>query len=200
MLRQVVDELKEHAAFTVFGAITGVVVMVFFYNIPASTSHKLFYVLHPAHVVLSGVATTSMYRLHKRNANVWLTILIGYVGSIGMATMSDSVIPYLGEVLLDLPNRRVHLGFIEEWWLVNPAAVLGIMIAYCRPTTRIPHAGHVLLSTWASSFHIIMAMQGAMTWGVAIPLFLFLFVAVWGPCCLSDIVLPVMFAGENDRR
>lgn len=198
MLRQVTDELKEHAAFTVFGAITGIAIMLLLYRIPPSTAHRFFYVLHPAHVVLSAVATTSMYLLHKRNASVWTAILIGYVGSIGMATMSDSVIPYLGEVLLDLPNREVHLGFIEEWWLVNPAALLGIMIALYRPTTKIPHAGHVLLSTWASSLHIIMATGGTLGLGMVVALFVFLFVAVWVPCCLSDIILPVMFAGRSD--
>ncbi|NQT20762.1 MAG: hypothetical protein HQ592_13725 [Planctomycetes bacterium] len=200
MLRQVIDELKEHAAFAVFGAVTGVAIMLLLYKIPPSASHRLFYVLHPAHVVLSAVATTSMYTLHRRNARVWAAVLIGYVGSIGIATMSDSVIPYLGEALLDLPNREIHLGFVEEWWLVNPAALLGIMIALYRPTTKIPHSGHVLLSTWASSFHMIIALGGAIGWGVAVALFAFLFIAVWVPCCLSDIILPVMFAGGNGRR
>ena len=200
MLRQVTHELREHAAFTAFGAATGVVIMLLLYKTPPSASRSIFYVLHPMHVVLSAVATTSMYMLHRRNPRLWLVILIGYLGSIGMATMSDSVIPYLGEVLLDLPNRAVHVGFIEEWWLVNPAAFLGIMIARYRPTTKIPHTGHVLLSTWASSFHIIMAAGGILVWGAVIPLFVFLFVAVWVPCCLSDIILPVMFAGENGRQ
>ena len=74
------------------------------------------------------------------------------------------------------------------------------MIALYRPTTKIPHSGHVLLSTWASSFHMVIALGGAIGWGVAVALFAFLFIAVWVPCCLSDIILPVMFAGENGTR
>ena len=27
--------------------------------------------------------------------------------------------------MLHLPNRGLHLGFIEKWWLVNPIALIG---------------------------------------------------------------------------
>ncbi len=83
--------------------------------------------------------------------------MIGYIGSIGIATLSDSIIPYLGELLLKLPNKDIHIGFIEKPWLTNPAAFLGIAIAFLRPITKFPHSGHVLISTWPSLFHVIMA-------------------------------------------
>ena len=141
-----------------------------------------------------------MYELHRHSrlgvkCNLWILLAIGYLGSIGIATLSDSLIPYLGELLLDLPNRGLHLGFIEKWWLVNPLAIIGIAIAYCRPATKFPHAGHVLLSTWASLFHIIMAFGGKMylSWILISIIFLFLFLAVWLPCCVSDIVFPLLF-------
>jgi hypothetical protein len=92
-----------------------------------------------------------------------------------------------------MPNRGIHLGFIEKWWLVNPLAVVGVFIAYFRPNTKFPHAEHVLLSTWASLFHIIMAIGGSLHWLLYVAIFLFLFFAVWTPCCLSDIVFPLLF-------
>jgi hypothetical protein len=115
------------------------------------------------------------------------------VGSIGIATLSDSVIPYLGEILLNMPHREIHLGFIEKWWLVNPLALFGIGIAYLRPSTKFPHFGHVLLSTWASLFHIIMALGQTLNWFTYFGIFIFLFLSVWIPCCLSDIVFPLLF-------
>ncbi|MBL7132177.1 MAG: hypothetical protein ISS45_12395, partial [Candidatus Omnitrophica bacterium] len=126
-------------------------------------------------------------------------LIIGYIGSIGIATISDSIIPYLGEAMLRMPNRGIHIGFIEKWWLVNPLAVMGVAIAYFSPTTKFPHAGHVLLSTWASLFHIIMAIGGGVLhWFVYIVIFLFLFLTVWIPCCLSDIIFPLLFVkGAN---
>jgi len=123
--------------------------------------------------------------------------MIGYAGSIGIATLSDSVIPFLGETLLNMPHREIHLGFIEKWWLVNPLAIVGVIFAYFKPTTKVPHAGHVLLSTWSSLFHILMAVGVTLSLFSYVALFVFLFLAVWIPCCLSDIVFPLLFVKER---
>jgi len=143
-----------------------------------------------------------MYRMYKSGKGGYslpTLLVIGYVGSIGIATTSDSLIPYLGEVMLDMPNRGIHIGFIEKWWLINPLALLGIAVAYVRPSTTFPHAGHVLLSTWASLFHILMAVGGPVNWLSYMVVFIFLFIAVVIPCCISDIVFPLLFIGASDR-
>ena len=199
---EISKELKRHAPFTVFGALTGIVVMAIFRRLPEGAAYNIFYVLHPLHVVLSALVTASMYEVHKcggqrRRCNLGVLLLIGYLGSVGIATFSDSIIPYLGEVVLGMPNRGVHIGFIEKWWLVNPLAVAGIAWAYFRPATRFPHAGHVLLSTWASLFHMMMAMGQSLTWLSSLGILFFLFLAVWLPCCVSDIVFPLLFVRER---
>jgi len=209
MFTQISKELRQHAPFTIFGTVTGIIVIVFFQKLPQNVSYNIFYILHPIHVVLSALVTASMYKLHKcgrigskcikGKCNFWILFIIGYIGSIGIATLSDSVIPYLGEALLGMPNRGIHIGFIEKWWLVNPLAILGVGIAYFKPTTKFPHAGHVLLSTWASLFHIIMAVGQSLSWFAYIIIFLFLFLAVWIPCCVSDIVFPLLFVKEPKK-
>lgn len=192
-------ELKKHMPFTFFGAFTGIIIMLLCYKIPSGTAHNIFYVLHPIHVILSALVTAAMYKKYSKKINPLFLLLIGYVGSVGIATLSDSIIPYLGELLLGLPNTGIHLGFIEKWWLVNPLAFLGIAIAYFNPSTKFPHAGHVLLSTWASIFHIMMALDGTMNIILVLISFIFLFFAVWIPCCLSDIVFPLLFIrGEKN--
>ena len=201
MLRRITNELSEHVPFTTFGAVTGVIIIVIIVvsNVlrqVCQVSYTIFYILHPAHVVLSALVTTAIYKKYS-NDNIWAAILIGYFGSIGIATLSDSVIPYLGEILLGLPNKGIHIGFIEEWCIVNPAALIGIAIAYWKPTTKFPHSGHVLISTWASLFHIIMALGETVNWITLLIIFVFLFLAVWLPCCLSDIVFPLLFAGKR---
>jgi hypothetical protein len=193
-------ELKQHAPFTLLGTLTGVAIMVVLTAgaVPRSFSAGLFWSLHPIHVLLSALVTAGMYRRHGRGG-IAMTLVVGYVGSIGIATLSDCVIPYVGESLLDLPNKGIHLGFIEKWWLVNPLAIVGVAVGFAVPKTKLPHAGHVLLSTWASLFHMTMALGesvSAATWGV-LPLFLFL--AVWIPCCTSDIVFPLLFVKPSDR-
>ena len=205
MTRQILIELKRHAPFTAFGAITGIAILltIIFTNIflqVFEVSSIIFYILHPTHIILSAIVTTAIYKLHRPKCNFLWGVLIGYVGSIGIATLSDSIIPYLGELLLDLPHRSIHIGFIEKPWLTNPAAFLGIAIAFLRPMTKFPHSGHVLISTWASLFHIIMAIGQTVNLITIIAVFVFLFLAVWFPCCLSDIIFPLLFVPATNRE
>ncbi|MGD2109306.1 MAG: hypothetical protein PVI86_07925 [Phycisphaerae bacterium] len=195
MLENIRHELKTHAPFTAFGALTGIGIMgaIVYGEIPSSTSSALFWAFHPLHVLLSALVTTALYRLHGQRG-LGGTILVGYLGSVGIATVSDSIIPYVSEALLELPNKGIHLGFIEKWWLVNPLALTGIVIACFYPRTKLPHAGHVLLSTWASLFHMMMAIGERVDTLTVGLLAVFLFLAVWVPCCTSDIVFPLLFS------
>jgi len=195
----ILRELKAHAPFTLFGASTGVILVLLFGNLEHETIERLFYIFHPTHVILSAIVTASMFKLHTRKTNFFAVLVIGYIGSIGIATVSDSLIPYIGEVLLGM-QAHCHIGFIEGWYIVNPAALLGVLIAYFRPRTKFPHAGHVLLSTWASSFHMIMAMAGEISVGTIAGSFVFLFLAVWLPCCVSDIIFPLLFVKSSMAR
>jgi len=197
MLTNIRKELRAHAPFTAFGTVTGIVIMavVLHVRMPKEVSSGLFWTFHPLHVFLSAWVTAGMCRRHGVRG-VWRTLLIGYLGSIGIATLSDSIIPYVGEVLLDLPHRGIHLGVIEKWWLVNPLALAGIALAYVRPRTKFPHAGHVLLSTWASLFHITMALGTEVGVATVVLVGVFLFLAVWVPCCTSDIVFPLLFVAN----
>jgi hypothetical protein len=197
----IAKELRIHAPFTAFGTLTGIVIMAVIIQIrlPNETSSALFWMFHPLHVMLSALVTAAMFRIHS-NPHLFRTLLIGYFGSVGIATFSDCIIPYVGEFLLNLPNRGLHLGFIEKWWLVNPLALVGIALAYVLPRTRVSHAMHVLLSTWASLFHITMALGTEISFSTAILVAVFLFLAVWVPCCTSDIVFPLLFSDDVEER
>ena len=95
MFKQIAKELKIHAPFTLFGVVTGIIIMILFQKIPAKLSYHVFYVLHPIHVVLSAFVTASIYELHtcgrgphiKGKCNLWILFVIGYVGSVGIATI-----------------------------------------------------------------------------------------------------------------
>ena len=203
--RQVKTELKHHIPFTVFGALTGIFLFVLLKDLPKNISYNIFYILHPIHVLFSGIVTASLYAYHRyrnknRKINFFTLLIVGYIGAIGIATLSDSLIPYLGETLLKMPEKQIHLGFIEKWWLINPLAVLGVIIAYYRPNTKIPHASHVLLSTYASLFHVIMSLGNEVPLSSYIFIMLFLFIAVWLPCCISDIIFPVTLAETENKK
>ena len=228
-------ELKGHSPFTFFGALLGIFFVLLFRNISGISSLTLFSVFHPAHVVLSAMVTSSMFKLHATKKLFLLVLIVGYFGSVGIATLSDVVIPHIGTELLglDVPThahphrhaanstsketaaalhrkdthadsqeiehqgRKIHVGFIEEWYIVNPAALLGVFIAYFLPRTKFPHAAHVLISTWASSSYLLMNMQSGITVAAAVGIFAVLFIAIWVPCCISDIVFPLLFVKSD---
>ena len=246
-LRAILSELEHHAPFTFVGAATGIVFMLLFRNVGPGVNHRLFQVFHPGHVVLSAMVTASLFKLYDKRASRLKIVLVGYVGAVGVATVSDCVLPFFGESLLGVAipthgaqhnhagpedhddgitseaqdrdegvahdhdhdqhrepeaahgsephsvRERLHLGFIEDWYVVNPAAILGIAIAWFWPRTRFPHAGHVLVSTWASSFHVLMNTHRELTPMMFVGVFVVLFIAVWLPCCISDIVFPLLF-------
>jgi len=200
--KHILVELRGHTPFTLFGALLGIFFMLVFKNVSGVSSHTLFAVFHPGHVILSAVVTASMFRLHAAKKHFLLVLLVGYFGSIGIATLSDVVIPHIGMNLLGLEvptHAELHLGFIEEWYVVNPAALLGVLIAFFLPHTKFPHAGHILVSTWASSSYLLMNMQSDLTVAAAVGIFVTLFVAIWVPCCVSDIVFPLLFV-EPDMK
>ena len=62
MTEHIAKELEEHAPFTIFGALTGIIMMVLFRDVSTDTAYNIFYVLHPMHVVLSAIVTVSMYK------------------------------------------------------------------------------------------------------------------------------------------
>lgn len=197
MVKGVLGELREHSPFTFFGAFTGSALMLLFKDVSHETAHKLFYLFHPLHIALSAVATAALYRKYLSNQAPGIkrflkVFAVGLTGAIGIGTLSDSLIPFWGQSLLGVEQKPFCLGFVDKWWLINPLAVIAIIFAYKRPKTKFSHAGHVLVSTWASLFYMLMTASS----GQDLPyfgIFIFLFLAVLLPCCLSDIVFPLLF-------
>ncbi|MFP3983092.1 MAG: hypothetical protein ACLFV2_05300 [Desulfurivibrionaceae bacterium] len=257
-IQKIFSELRGHSPFTIFGALTGIAFMLLFRDIDTADARLLFQIFHPLHVVLSAMVTASLFQLHRKAGSFFLVLIIGYVGAIGITTLSDSILPFFGESILGVavPTHAIvhqhdhehqaasgdheeeafsqaekkhehgraegsaaehtekeghgsvhgdeqhgfpdlHLGFIEEWWLVTPAAILGVLLAYFRPYTKLPHAGHVLLSTWASSSHVLMNTQADLSISLLAGMLVVLFLAVWLPCCVSDIIFPLLFVKED---
>ncbi len=249
-LNHIWQEIICHAPYTTAGAVAGIIFMLLFKNIGHDSAAKMFSVFHPSHVLLSAMVTTSLFAMHTKKKNLLTYLVIGYFGSIGIATLSDCIIPYMGEEIMGVAvpthaslhehghdeheaellvdahdheaeggeheaehdhesevacqdcgehsqSHGLHLGFIEEWYIVNPAALLGIAIAWFIPRSRYPHAVHILLSTWASSSHMLMNTHADMTAALLFGMFIVLFIAVWLPCCISDIVFPLLFASGD---
>lgn len=222
--KHILTELRIHAPFTFLGAVTGIVFMFFGRFFLVGHEQKLFAIFHPLHVVLSAMVTAALFEIHRKAKNFFLILTVGIIGSIGIATLSDSIVPFFGEEILGVSipthadlhedkeeiahdescehhdhnhHSSLHLGFIEEWYLVFPAAIIGVVLAYFFPKTKYPHATHVLVSTWASSSHILMNIQADLTITLVFGLLIVLFIAVWLPCCVSDIIFPLLWVRSD---
>lgn len=203
MKSAILKELRHHGPFTFFGALLGVVFIFCIQRvapefIDAERAASLFEFTHPLHVVLSALVTAAVYknyrvRPHHSKTGMLAVVLVGYFGSIGIATLSDCVVPYWAELVLGVKDAHPHIGIVEMPLIINLAALLGIGAAFFSSQTHFPHGGHVMLSTAASLFHIVRAHETAFTLSECLVIATFLFLAVWVPCCLSDIVFPLVF-------
>ncbi len=240
-LKNILRELKHHAPFTIFGAVVGLLCVFAARNASHETSERLFSVFHPLHVFLSAMVTAALFKINEQKKHFFTVLLVGFFGSIGIATLSDSIIPFFGEDILGVSivthhhhhehsisesdthshelvdkqtpishehkacenktiMQRLHLGFIVEWYSVLPSALLGVFVAYFMPRTKAPHAAHVLISTWASSAHILMNTHTTLTASMWLGLLIVLFISVWLPCCVSDIIFPMLFVKDSSER
>lgn len=208
MKSMIIKELRHHGPFTLLGAALGMACLFALQRIAPDAinterAEALFEFSHPLHVVLSAMVTAALYKNYRgrprhSKTGMLAVVLVGYFGSIGIATLSDCLIPYWGELLLGMEHAHPHLGIVEMPVIINLAALLGIGAAFFSSSTHFPHGGHVLLSTASSLFHVLRAQATSFTILESIMISLFLFIAVWIPCCMSDIVFPLLFVRKKN--
>ncbi len=203
MKSAIIHELRHHGPFTFLGAALGVAIVFTLQRLAPDVlnterARTLFEFSHPLHVVLSAMVTAALYknyrnRPHHTKRGMLAIVLVGYFGSIGIATLSDCLVPYWAELLLGMEHAHAHIGILEMPVIINLAALLGIGAAFFSSQTHFPHGGHVLLSTAASLFHILMTQSAPFSVLEGTLISVFMFIAVWIPCCLSDIIFPIIF-------
>jgi len=210
-------ELKEHFPFTIFFTAFGIILaaLLTYVSVVAGASEEnterasemLFHAFHPIHLLFSAIATTAMFRRYDRH--LIRAMLIGFFGSIGVCGLSDIFMPYLMGQFLAVEHMHFHWCLIQHPMTVLPFVALGIvggLIAAdaVNRSTFYSHSTHVAVSSLASLFYLVSF--GVSDWMSPGPLpyvFLILVLCVIIPCCLSDIILPLLLvspvghAGEN---
>jgi len=161
-------------------------------------SRSLFHLFHPLHVCLSAIATTSLSWRYDRQ--VARAILIGALGTIVPCGLSDYVFPYLGGVVFG-QTMEWHVCLTDHPQVFWPFLALGILGGFLAEkrlagSHLFSHGAHVLISSTASLLYLISF--GFTSWMVdarfVFPAFATIVLAVWVPCCISDIVVPVSTA------
>lgn len=163
---------------------------------------SLFHLFHPAHMLFSAAATTAMFWRYERR--LIKAVLIGLIGAIGVCGLSDIVIPQLSLGLLG-KWMPWHICLIQHPWMILSFALVGVLVGLgASPGVHLStfywHSLHVFISSMASIFYLIGPF-GALGWIDSIgTVFVFVIVAVMIPCCVSDIVFPLVLVSPARER
>ncbi len=195
-------ELKSHMPFSIFGVSASLVIMGFLTFIAIllgaeeslpKASHELFHVFHPLHILFSAMVTTAMFWKHEKS--LVKALLVGIVGSLGVCGISDIAFPFIGGTLIGA-EMQTHICLLENPQMILTFLAVGVMAGLVIPTaiersTQISHSAHVCISSLASLLYLLS--YGVTEWTDMIgQVFLITIFAIVIPCCLSDIVFPLV--------
>src|ERR1700722_11067994 len=208
------SELLCHFPYAVFSVSLGLAVLSFISflsmcNIDEQTmcrgAHLLFHSFHFMHIVFA--ATGTLITFFRFSKNVFKGILVGIGTASVFCTLSDSVLPYLGGRILGV-DMHFHLCFFSELDKVLPFLIVGLLNGYIMSRhhaskqsfySSFSHFIHILVSSFAAMFYLVA--HGFIHWWANIGfVFLFLIIAVVGPCTFSDVVVPMFFARAEKKK
>lgn len=200
-------ELREHVPFSVSAVaiglcIAGAICVLGFRPgdpgaiDPAEQAELFFHLFHPVHMLFSAAATAAMFNRYEHKP--LKAVVIGLIGAIGVCGVSDIVMPHASLTILGV-NAPWHICVWEHPGLAFPFAAVGVLIGIAASgsvvrSTIISHSLHVFASTMASIFYMVGPL-GIIAWIDDIgKVFVFVVIAVVVPCCLSDIVFPLLMS------
>ena len=201
------EELTHHLPYTIIGSLIAMTGVWWFGTQYLTHGHDAalfeqargsFHLFHPLHICLSAIATTSLFWRHERH--LVRAILVGAFGTIIPCGLSDYVFPYLGGRLLGQP-MQLHMCIIDHPQLFFPFLGLGILGGFWAEerltgSHLFSHAAHVFVSSAASLLYLVSF--GFTSWMIDVrlvfPTLLIIVLAVWVPCCISDIAVPMATA------
>lgn len=205
--RLVVVEFAHHLPFTTIGTLIAMAGVWWFGSQHLSDGHpeglftqsrSLFHLFHPLHICLSAIATTSLFWRHERH--VLRAAIVGAVGTIVPCGLSDYFFPYLGGLLVG-QTMELHMCIVDHPQLFYPFLALGILAGFWAESRLtgshlFSHGAHVFISSTASLLYLLSFGFTAWMMDVRLvfPAFATIVLAVWIPCCISDVVIPVSTA------
>ena len=189
--KEILIELKEYIPFTLLATILAVIISLTFYK--TKLPETLFELIHPLHIGVSAIVTAGIFYKYKKS--ILPAILVAITGSIIIGSLSDVIFPYLGGLIFNL-NTSFHLPVLENPLLILSVSLIGGVIGLKTKITELPHFIHVFLSVFGSLFYILTFSTINLT-SLLISIGI-VFVAVLIPCCISDIIYPLLFIKREE--
>ncbi|MBI4342040.1 MAG: hypothetical protein HY599_01590 [Candidatus Omnitrophica bacterium] len=206
----VATEFTHHLPYTLVGSLVAMAGVWWFATQQLDNGHteKLFaqarasfHLFHPLHICLSAIATTSLFWRHEHN--MLRAAWVGAWGTIIPCGFSDYIFPYVGGRILG-QTMELHMCIVNHPQLFFPFLALGIIGGFWAEerltgSHLFSHGAHVFVSSAASLLYLISF--GFTAWmtdvRLVFPAFLIIVIAVWIPCCISDIVIPAASARQG---
>ena len=165
--------------------------------------YDLFHVFHPLHALFSAAATTAMFWRYDKK--LWKAVIIGLIGSLAICGISDIFFPFLGGTLAGI-DMDLHFCLIEHPMVIVPFSIIGIIMGLItcevfvdRRSTIFSHSAHIFISTMASLLYLVTF--GYTNWMEELfVVFIIIILAVFIPCCISDIVFPLLFVEKKEGK
>jgi hypothetical protein len=192
----VLYELKQHIPFTAFATFMAIIIALILNNISLGISSFTFKSLHVLHIFSSSIVTAGLFYKYKKN--FFHAIAIGITGSIIIGSLSDIIFPWFGINTLGI-STSLHLPIVEMPLIVLGTAIFGSLIGIKTILTKFPHTIHVLLSVFASLFYILINVP-KMDITLFVISFFIVFFSVIIPCCISDILFPIIFINKKIKK
>ncbi|MDD5606429.1 MAG: hypothetical protein PHN37_01015 [Candidatus Pacebacteria bacterium] len=191
----VYKELKNHAPFTFLATLIAVLVVVFInFHLKKIIIKDIFHFFHFFHIFVSALTTSALFYKYRKKPII--AFLIGILGSIFIGSISDIILPYLGGLVFNL-NIHFHLPLIQETLLTLVSSFVGASLGILFLLTKFSHFLHVFLSVFASLFYLL-TFTANFVFSYFLVSFFIVFLAVIIPCCISDIVFPLLFVKKID--
>ena len=190
----IVEELKENWPLALVASIIAAVLVIFISAFGRmEIVRNMFEIFHPAHVLVSAAATSAIY--YKYRKSLVGGILVGVIGAILIGSLSDVLLPWISGNLFSL-NTVFHLPIIEEPLQILGVGIIGALAGIYVGFFKLNHSLHVFLSVFASLFYILAFSISMNVWTI-IAISLIVFLVVYIPCCISDIIFPLLFVKKR---
>jgi hypothetical protein len=190
-------ELLHHTPFTLLATTIAIILITILSNTTTiKYSEHTFEIFHYLHIFVSGIATSAIY--YKYNKTITKAIIIGILGTIIIGTFSDILLPYLGAIIFNF-SPELHIPLLTTPLLVITIALAGSIFGIILKKSELPHSLHVLLSVFASIFYLITYANTPNTIALIISIII-VTITVVIPCCLSDIIFPLIFTKDYKHK
>jgi hypothetical protein len=196
--KELFHELKHHLPLAFLAALIGIII-AFYLKSSLFNFNKLessFEILHVLHIFASAIVSGGLFYRYKKN--IYYSLLVGTISSVFVGSLSDVLFPFIGGLVFNF-NISFHFPLIETPLVILSSGLIGSLIGITTGFTRLPHFGHVLVSSLASLFYLLTFTSTITLTFLIISLFITI-IAVIIPCCFSDIILPFLFLGEKIKH